>query len=363
MNRGVFLSTLGSGSYDERRIESLLLKTELEKFDFDRQHKRLSFRRLWERIRADRPKIVVLEGTGLAGGVAVLLTNLLFGQPYIVSSGDAVGPWMATKSWWLTPLFSWYERWLYGRAAGFIGWTPYLVGRALTFGASRGITAAGWAPFTSDPSRHMVDRAAMRDRFKVAPHELVVGMAGSIVWSNRRKYCYGLELVEAARRCSRSDVKWLIVGDGDGLRRLKLLADQHQLSNVIFTGRVPQSELPAYYAAMDVASLPQSVDGVGNFRYTTKVSEYLAFRLPFIVNQTPMAYDLPENWFWRLPGSAPWDTRYLDAFANLIDGVTHEEIAAKSQSIPTSIDLFDRQSQIDRVTAFVQDILDELPAR
>ena len=61
---------------------------------------------------------------------------------------------------------------------------------------------------------------------------------------------------------------------------------------------------------MDVASLPQSVDGVGSFRYTTKLSEYLAARLPVVTGEIPLAFDLDDGWMWRLPGDAPWEERY-----------------------------------------------------
>jgi hypothetical protein len=49
-----------------------------------------------------------------------------------------------------------------------------------------------------------------------------------------------------------------------------------------------------------------SVDQVGSFRYTTKLSKYLAFGLPVITGQIPLAYDLDDGWIWRLAGDAPW---------------------------------------------------------
>ena len=52
--------------------------------------------------------------------------------------------------------FAMYERMLCRFSAGFIGWTSYLVGRAISFGAPRGMTAAsgpGWTtPSRSSPS-------------------------------------------------------------------------------------------------------------------------------------------------------------------------------------------------------------------
>ncbi len=354
----LIVSTLGHGSNDERRIFELCSGFSIDVFPFERKHKWRSLSKLFRLIRAERPSLVVLEGTGIAGGIPLILAKLLFGQRYLFSSGDAVGPWIGTKSRLLAPLFISYERMLCWCATGFIGWTPYLVGRALTFGCPRAMTAAGWAPFTRTAEQRAEDRAAIRKQLGISPETIVVGIAGSLVWSKKRNYCYGWELINAAKACNRDDVCWLIVGDGDGKHRLESAAKDIKRGRVIFTGRIPQQELPAYLAAMDVGSLPQSVDQVGSFRYTTKVSEYLAFHLPFITGETPLSYDFPSDWLWRLPGSAPWEARYIHGLATLIESLSHEQIEAKRLLIPSVIQEFDRDTQVERVTQFIGDILD-----
>ena len=42
----------------------------------------------------------------------------------------------------LGPVFGLYEHVLCRLAAGYIGWTPYLAGRAMTYGTKRVMTAA-----------------------------------------------------------------------------------------------------------------------------------------------------------------------------------------------------------------------------
>ena len=110
-------------------------------------------------------------------------------------------------------------------------------------------------------------------------------------------------------------------------------------------------------SAMDVGSLPQSVDGVGMFRYTTKISEYVQARLPVITTQIPMAYDLGCDWMWRIPGDAPWDEVYLDALCKLIDAMTWEAVTERRESIPARHDTFERGQQVRRVGQFIDDIL------
>ena len=67
------------------------------------------------------------------------------GVRYVFSSGDAVGPHLGLISPWLTLPGRLYERLLCKFSVGYIGWSPYLVGRAITLGARRGVTAAHWS--------------------------------------------------------------------------------------------------------------------------------------------------------------------------------------------------------------------------
>ncbi|MDY3552142.1 glycosyltransferase [Gemmata sp. JC717] len=349
-------STLGHGSNDEHRILHLLREVEPEVVPFDRARKVRMFWRLVREIRRVRPDLVVMEGTGLSGGAALIVSRLAFGARYVVSSGDAVGPWVGSRYRLLGPVFGAYERLLCRFAAGFIGWTPYLVGRALTFGTPRAVTAAGWAPFTRTADEQAADRVRTRARLGIPPENLVVGIAGSMVWTPRVGYCYGWELVEAACRVTRPDVTFLLVGDGTGRSQLEARAAGLPPGRVVFTGRVPQAELPGYYAAMDIGSLPQSVDRVGAFRYTTKLSEYLAFRLPVVTGHIPLAYDLDGGWLWRLPGAAPWCSEYADALAALVDRLGSEDLAAKRASAAIPVREFDAGAQAARVGAFVRDL-------
>jgi hypothetical protein len=351
-------ATQGVGGNDEARMRELLQNHDVEVFPFNRRSKLGSFWDLFRSIRKHRPALVVMEGTGVAGGLSVLLGRWLGGVPYVVSSGDAVGPWVASSYPWLGPLFGLYERVLCFWSAGFIGWTPYLAGRALSFGAPRAITAAGWAPFALSAERRAAARGHMRHRLGIPDQALVVGIAGALIWNRRVQYCYGTELVRAALQVRRPDFRVLIVGDGTGLAHLKRMTEDLTGDTVLFTGRVPRSEVPNYLAAMDVGSLPQSLDGVGSFRYTTKISEYLGARLPVITGQLPFAYDLDSGWLWRIPGEAPWTPRYVDSLAELIDQLTLEQIETKRSVLAHASKDFVRETQVARVTAFIGDLLD-----
>jgi Glycosyl transferases group 1 len=353
-------ATLGRGSSDEARIRDLLRDVGPVLLPFDRSRKLRMFWRILREVRRGRPDLVVMEGTGLAGGAALILARALFGQRYVVSSGDAVGPWVGTRVRPLGPVFGLYERLLCRWAAGFIGWTPYLVGRALTFGTPRGVTAAGWAPFHRTPAERDAARHRVRSALGIPADALVIGIAGSMVWTPRYRFCYGAELVRALAVVRRPDVYALLVGDGTGRRALEAEAGDRAGRSVIFTGRVPQAEVPDYLAAMDLGSLPQSVDRTGGFRYTTKISEYLDAGLPVVTGQIPMGYDLDGGWIWRLPGDAPWEGPYIRGLADLLDRLTPNELAARRAIVPAYHPTFDREQQIRAVTALVSDLLARL---
>ena len=252
-----------------------------------------------------------------------------------------------------------YERLLCRLASGYIGWTPYLCGRALTFGAARAVTAPGWP--LGDPVEADIEslKPAARERFGISRDAIVIGLAGSLVWNSHRRYCYGLELVKCARLLRRKDIVFLIVGEGSGLPRLREMAGQLLGTRVILPGAVSLNEVLPSLAAMDVGSLPQSMDGVGAFRYTTKIAEYIDARLPVITSRVPMAYDLGQNWMWRLPGAGPWSNTYVEALTALIETFDHDKIAAKRDAIPRQFTAFESTGQIERITVFLKEMLEE----
>jgi glycosyltransferase involved in cell wall biosynthesis len=294
-----------------------------------------------------------MEGTGVAGGLAVLALRWMYGIPYVVSSGDAVGPYVGSVHPFLAPLATAYERLLCSCSAGYIGWSPYLAGRALTFGAPRAITAAGWSTHADKPEA----REPLRRELGIPSDAIVFGLVGSLAWNAHVEYCYGLELVRALTESDRPNVYVLIVGGGDGSERLAALAGDQLGKRVVLAGQVPREQVTEYLAAMDVGSLPQSVDKVGMFRYTTKISEYLAARLPVVTGQIPLAYDLDEGWLWRLPGTAPWDSEYIKALSRLMSTVTRDEVNQRRARVPVDPVLFDAGRQQRRVTDFLLEVI------
>ncbi len=354
-------ATQGSESDDEARLRSLVHAFDATFVAFRKQSKLRSALSILQQLRSRKYALFVLEGSGVAGGMAALAARFLWRIPYVVSSGDAVGPFLSGRHPMGKPIFFLYEKLLSGKCSGFIGWTPYLVGRALTYGAPRGVTIPGWSPYTADEAGASAARSSIRQRFGIPDHAVVFGLVGSLHWSERYRYCYGAELVRAARLAGDKPYV-LVAGDGTGLDRLRALAGEALGKTIFLPGRIRRDEVPSYLAAMDVGCIPQSLDGVGSFRYTTKLSEYKASRLPYVTNQIPMSYDLDEGCLWRLPGASPWDERFLQALSELMLRLGPQEIREKRQA-PAQSAAFDKESQLARVTAFLTDVIDAQSSR
>lgn len=351
----VWFATKGTGTNDALRMRELLSGLDgVGEWPFSKQNKRRSFALLWRKLRERRPALMVMEGTGIAGGLVCLLATLFWNVPYVVSSGDAVGPFFRSHRPWAGWLFAIYERLLCRYCAGFIGWTPYLCGRAITFGAPRAVTAPGWplAPAAQGT------REEVRRRFGIAPEAIVVGIIGSLEWNTFRQYCYGWELAKCARQLDDPRFVFLIVGEGSGLERLRMETETLPAVRVVLPGAIALEEVMGVLSAIDLGSLPQSMDGVGLFRYTTKLSEYAAAGLPVITSQIPVAYDLGHDWMWRIPGAGPWTDEYIGAMTRLLKAITLEQIEERRAKVPRQLAAFEREAQVARVTSFISDILE-----
>lgn len=361
--RIVAIAAQGTGSYDHQRLLSLLQGIPYVDMTMDRGQRGRLATALCAVARVGRigADAIFIEGTGLSGGLTALASRVLFGTPYIVSTGDAVGPWVRLHSVLLWPFFAAYERLLFRVSAGVVGWTPYLVGRAITFGAPGGVSVPGWAPSSIRQVERESARREIRSQVDIPGDAIVVGIVGSLSWNHRARYCYGREIVEALSRTGNQRIYGLIVGDGSGLAELRhLVASLGLEGRIRLVGNVPRVEVPRYLAAMDIGSLPQTLDRVGMHRYTTKLAEYADASLPVVTSRNPASYDLDSGWIWRVAGRSPWSETYISSLARLLDSLTRSQVEARRKAAAAAAcSTFDGEMQRTRCHCFIYDAIQQ----
>ncbi|HEY9667890.1 MAG TPA: glycosyltransferase [Coleofasciculaceae cyanobacterium] len=122
-----------------------------------------------------------------------------------------------------------------------------------------------------------VDATALRKELGL-DDSLVVGVVGTMIWSEKHQMCYGWDVVEALGLLKDAPVKALLVGDGDGRPILERRAEELGVCDrIVFTGQIPYDDLSRYLCAMDVCVSTQSNDRVGMVRTTGKLPLYLAY--------------------------------------------------------------------------------------
>src|ERR1035438_8798679 len=103
-------ATQGHAHIEGERIRGLLEPLHPDVYPFDRASKKRSAIGLVRAVRAQRPRLIVMEGTGTAGGLTLIAIGVIWGIPFVVSSGDAVGPYLHLHSRLLGTLGGLYER-------------------------------------------------------------------------------------------------------------------------------------------------------------------------------------------------------------------------------------------------------------
>ena len=235
--------------------------------------------RLWRSLRSQQPGIVYVLDMGAAGVIAAWgYRRFTRHARVVIDTGDAI-----------------YEL---VRSSGMRG----RIGQGLTWGLERFALAMAdhlvvrgtfhkelLVERGHDPSRISVVQDGV-DLAQFAPRcgkplrdqlgqngQLVVGLIGSSVWSDRLQMCYGWDLVEAMYLLKDQPVKGMLIGDGNGIEHLRRRCREYGIEDkVIFLGRIEYERLAEYLAAMDVCLSTQTNDIPGRVRTTGKLPLYLA---------------------------------------------------------------------------------------
>ena len=89
---------------------------------------------------------------------------------------------------------------------------------------------------------------------------------------------------------SRRDTLFVLIGDGTERQLLKTAAKSRGLNSFVkFTGRIPDSEVGAYFSTADIGVAPDPKNAMNDKSTMNKVLEYMGYGLPVVL------YDLTEG--------------------------------------------------------------------
>ena len=129
--------------------------------------------------------------------------------------------------------------------------------------------------FVKAASLNQQRRAGVRRRYDIPPDQPAILYAAKFTPRKRP-----LDLLEAAQRLmtdTEQPFTVVMAGSGELEQELRMFCAEHSLDNVVFTGFVNQSELPALYAACDAFVLPSEDEPWG-----LAVNEAMCASLPIV---------------------------------------------------------------------------------
>lgn len=194
---------------------------------------------------------------------------------------------------------------------------------------------------------------AVREEFGVRPGQFAAGYCGL------HGIFQGLEVVvEAARRLrDRSDVRFILVGDGPTKEKLVARAAEYQLDNIRFYDRQPKKRMPEILASMDASLIPLAASLPGTM--PSKVYEALAAGVPMCVTAGCEAEQLVKRYDVGRLFDAGNDEQLAGAITELADDASlRESIRRNAVALAPR---FDRNAIADRTEALLIAIANDEP--
>jgi glycosyltransferase involved in cell wall biosynthesis len=222
-----------------------------------------------------RPQLCYVFDMGFSAFIAAAMYRLIARCPMIIDTGDAIYELSRSTG----------KRGRVGLAlTRLLEWTAFSVSDGVIVRShphqellqSRGISADVVPDGVDLEQFRPVPDGDLRRKYGLEG-SAVVGVLGTLVWSERWQMCYGWEMIEAIHLLRDRPVKGVIIGDGTGLARLKARCEALDISDrIVFLGRVPYGELPRLINLMDICLSTQTNDIPGQVRTTGKLPIYLA---------------------------------------------------------------------------------------
>jgi glycosyltransferase involved in cell wall biosynthesis len=270
------------------------------------------------------PDIVYVMDTAYTGVLAGYIAKKLLGCKLIVDTGDVAYKLAKSKGTYSNSqlkLINWIEQLAIQNSDCLIVRGSY----HKTWLEKQGFNHVKFVPDGVDTaSITEFDATTIKHQMGLEDY-LVVGLIGTMNWSDRYRMCYGWDVVEAMGLLKDAPVKALLVGDGGGRVILEQRAEELGVrGRIVFAGQVPYAELPRYLSAMDVCVSTQSNDLVGQVRTTGKLPLYLAYGKYVIATDVGEASRVLPGVGWLLPYVGVRDDDHPARLADHLRGLLAE---------------------------------------
>ena len=102
-------------------------------------------------------------------------------------------------------------------------------------------------------------------------------------------------ILEAAAILKNKDIAFYLIGAGPEEQKLKDIAKENDLDNVVFTGIVPKDDIPAYYAHAHCSIVPLRKIALFESAIPSKIFDSMALGLPVLVGVDGEAQEVIER--------------------------------------------------------------------
>jgi glycosyltransferase involved in cell wall biosynthesis len=205
---------------------------------------------------------------------------------------DSIAAVGAMRASWLLRFLAWLERRMYAAATRIV-----TVGRGYQQELeARGVPAEQISVIPNGVDRDRFDPAAdgapLRARY--APQgEFLCSYVGTIGMGSGLAVV--LRAAERLREQGRRDVVFLLVGDGAVREDLEREARERGLAQVVFTGRLPKSEMPGVLAASDACLVHLARQPLFRTVMPSKIFEAAAMARPIVLGVEGFAAEVVEG--------------------------------------------------------------------
>jgi colanic acid biosynthesis glycosyl transferase WcaI len=183
-----------------------------------------------------------------------------------------------------------FAKWVYGRSAAI---------RVISPGFKKNLVAKG----VSSDKVTIISNWVDTDFFKPIPydgewaHQLGIDGTFNVMFAGTIGLAQGLHTVLEAAELLQDlpDVRFVLVGDGADLGRLRTMALERENHNVKFLGRHPGSQMPRFYALADALFLHLRSDPLFTITIPHKLFTYLASGRPILAAVDGDAADIVRD--------------------------------------------------------------------